>query len=83
MKQDLLNLLICPITKENLKLGNQNFLQTLNERIGSNKVTNLKGHSINKKLEKVLVNDSETYAYPVISEIPVLLPDEAIGLAES
>jgi len=51
--QKILDILICPITREKLFYDKQNNL---------------------------LINQSKTYSYPIIDNIPVLLADEAIKL---
>lgn len=51
--QAILDILICPITREKLFYDKQNNL---------------------------LINQSKTYSYPIIDNIPVLLVDEAIKL---
>ncbi len=79
----LLDILICPITKEKLSIAPEQIISLLNSQIAEQKLKNYKGDLIEIKLEKGLVNNTNSYLYPIMSEIPVLLPDEAIPLSSN
>ena len=74
----MLDLLICPISKERLKPATSEEIQALNSRIDKRNVYNKSGELLTNRLVQGFMNDSGTFMYPVISGIPLLLPDAAI-----
>ena len=76
----LLDLLVCPDTKEKLALADAAQLGRLNRAIEEGTVKNKAGQPIRAVLSAALVRVDGRVAYPVQDNIPVLLPDEAITL---
>jgi len=76
----LLDLLVCPDTKEKLALADAAQLGRLNRAIEEGTVKNKAGQPIRAVLSAALVRVDGRVAYPVQDNIPVLLPDEAISL---
>ena len=74
-------LVICPITHEKLKLAPPEILNEMNGKIARRAAKNKKGEALTAKLEKALINQSQTYLYPIISDIPLLVPDCAVKLS--
>jgi uncharacterized protein YbaR (Trm112 family) len=74
------NIVVCPITKEKLQLAPEEIVRNLNSKIEKKIIKNRGGTPLSYKLGKALVNKSRTLLYPVVSEIPLLLPDNAIEL---
>ena len=76
----LLDLLVCPDTKEKLALADAAQLGRLNRAIEEGTVKNKAGQPVRAALSAALVRVDGRVAYPVQDNIPVLLPDEAISL---
>jgi len=76
----LLDLLVCPDTKEKLALADAAQLGRLNRAIEEGTVKNKAGQPVRAVLSAALVRVDGRVAYPVQDSIPVLLPDEAISL---
>jgi uncharacterized protein YbaR (Trm112 family) len=76
----LLDLLVCPDTKEKLALADTAQLGRLNQAIEEGSLKNKVGQPVRQALTAALVRVDGRVAYPVLDDIPVLLPDEAIPL---
>lgn len=76
----LLDLLVCPDTKEKLALADTAQLGRLNQAIEEGALKNKVGQPVRQALTAALVRVDGRIAYPVLDDIPVLLPDEAIPL---
>jgi uncharacterized protein YbaR (Trm112 family) len=80
IKKDLLEILVCPETKEPVHLADQKTLQELNERIEAGGVTTRGGKAVSARIEAGLVREDGAYLYPIEDDIPIMLIDEAIPL---
>jgi len=78
---DLLRLLCCPETHQDLVLADPSLLEKLNDRIGSRTVKNRSGSVVERKLDGGLVRADRKFLYPIRQGIPVMLIDEAIPLS--
>ena len=76
----LLELIRCPITLEPLRCAASEVTERLREELKLGRLTNRVGVSLTDDFQSGLVNNSNTWFYPVTDEIPVLVPDEAIAL---
>ncbi len=81
--QSLLDVLVCPETKQPLHVAGADVLQTLNESIEKGIVTNRGGKSVEVRLDGALVREDGNVLYPVRDEIPIMLIDESISLTKS
>jgi len=77
---DLVEILICPETKQPVRLMSAAELAKLNERIRGGQVRNRGGAEVKAELVEALVRDDGRVAYPVDDGIPVMLIDESIEL---
>ena len=82
MRQALLDILVCPETRQPVHLAETQLLDRLNRRIGQGRLTNLGGTPITAPLEAALVREDGQYCYPIRADIPVMLVDEAIPLGD-
>jgi uncharacterized protein YbaR (Trm112 family) len=79
---ELLRLLCCPETHEALRLADSALLEELNKKIAAGALRNRIGRAVSEKLDEGLVRADGNVLYPVRNNIPVMLIDEGIPLAE-
>ena len=82
MEDQLLQLLRCPEDLSPLALADDELLQRLNRAIAMGHVVNLGGDPVQRLLEQALVSESSGRLYPIVKQIPVMLPGEAISLGQ-
>ena len=80
MNQDLLDLLVCPEDHSRLHFADPPTVHKLNAAIAAGKLKNRAGAALSGPIEAALVRFDGKLAYPVISDIPHMLIDEAIPL---
>jgi uncharacterized protein YbaR (Trm112 family) len=77
----LLEILRCPQDRSRLHAAEPALVERINEAILNGNAVNLAGEKLSKPLDDGLIRESGDLLYPVIDQIPVMLPDEAIQLA--
>ena len=77
---DLLEILVCPETKQPVRLASDELLAKLNGRIRAGELRNRGGDPVSKPLEEGLVREDGKVLYPVDDSIPVMLIEESIPL---
>jgi len=82
MDRKLLDLLVCPTTRQSLRLLDKAGLATLNQAILEGGITRSDGRTQSTALSAALVTQDRKTLYPVVDDIPVLLADEAIASAQ-
>lgn len=80
IQSELLEILICPASKQSLRPATNSELESLNSRIRSGSQRNEGGTIVEKPLEEGLVREDGCLLYPVTDGIPVMLVDEAFRL---
>ena len=80
--RELLDILACPENKTPVKLADQALIDKINAAIESGNAKNRGGEKIEKKIDGGLVREDEAYLYPIEDDIPIMLIDEAIPLAD-
>jgi uncharacterized protein YbaR (Trm112 family) len=78
---ELLALLVCPETRQELTPADPAEIVRLNEAIRQGRVRNAAGRTVNEPVEDALVRADRVVAYPVRDDIPVMLVDEGLLLA--
>lgn len=78
----LLEILCCPLDRSPLTLAEPALVESINQAIAAQQVTNRAGQAVEKKFDSGLVQVAGEVLYPIIDGIPVLLPDEAILLSQ-
>jgi|YNPMSStandDraft_1061717.scaffolds.fasta_scaffold06810_3 uncharacterized protein YbaR (Trm112 family) len=82
VREDLLEILCCPLTKSPLKLVPQEVLDRINERIAQGGVRYESGAVVKERLEEALVTVDHQRLYAVRESIPVMLIEESIPTAQ-
>lgn len=78
--QSLLEILVCPETKQPLRVADTELLARLNASIAEGSVENRGGDVVSEPVEEALVREDGSYLYPVRDDIPIMLIDESIPL---
>lgn len=74
----LLEILVCPITKQPLALLSQARLDKVNHMIAQGKLHTLDGTKLDKPLTQALITQNATTLYQVDGVIPVMLEAQSI-----
>ncbi len=80
--QSLLEILVCPETKQPLRVADRALLDRLNASISEGSVTNRGGEPVTVGLDEALVREDGNLLYPVREDIPIMLIDESILLSQ-
>lgn len=78
--QALLDILVCPETKQPVRLADAGLLARLSSAIEAGDVRNRGGELVSEPVQEGLVREDGLFLYPVRDEIPIMLIDEAIPL---
>jgi uncharacterized protein YbaR (Trm112 family) len=80
---ELLRILCCPETHQALAPADPALVERLNRQIGAGQLRNRGGEVILEPMEAGLVRTDGQYLYMVRNDIPIMLIDEAVPLAET
>jgi len=78
--RDLLRLLCCPETHQDVHEADATLLAALNDQISAGTLRNRAGRAVEQKLDGGLIRSDGRLLYPVRQDIPVMLVEEAIPL---
>lgn len=79
--KDLLDILACPETKQDLEPADAGLIEKINRAISEGKIESRSGQKLTAPIGGGLVQKNDRkYLYPIIDGIPVLLIEEAIPL---
>ena len=78
----LLDILCCPATHMPLRPIPEATLAALNARIEAGRLRQRDDTLVTKPLADALITDDQRLAYPVVDDIPVLLEDRGILIAQ-
>ena len=81
INQELLEILVCPETKEPVHLADKALLAALNARIERGEVKTRGDQTVEQRIEAGLVREDGAYLYPIADDIPLILCEGAIPLA--
>ena len=77
---DLVEILICPESKQPVRLATAAELATLNEKIRTGTLRNRGGEPVKTELAEALIREDGRILYPVDDGIPVMLVEESVEL---
>lgn len=80
MNRDLVKILCCPETKQSVDFADKNLVREINRKIAARQLKNREGVLLTEKIEDGLIREDKKYLYPVKSDIPIMLINEAIEL---
>lgn len=81
ISEDLLKVIACPETKQDLVVAEDEIVQKINNLIESGELLNRSKQKVTEKIEGGLIQkEDKKYLYPIRDEIPILLIDESISL---
>jgi len=79
--QELLNILACPETKQDLEVASSELIEKINALIEKGQLSNRGGQKCDKKIDGGLIQKVDRkYLYPIREEIPIMLIEESIPL---
>jgi uncharacterized protein YbaR (Trm112 family) len=81
VSEELLEILVCPESRQPLRPATPEQLRSVNEKIAGGELRNRGGEKVSKPLEEGLVREDGRVLYPVDDGIPVMLIEESIELA--
>ena len=80
---ELLEILVCPETREPVGLASEELLARVNEAIAAGSMTNRGGDAVTEPIDGGLVREDQAWLYPIRDEIPIMLIEEALPLPPS
>lgn len=78
--KELLAILCCPDTKQDVTLAADGLIASLNARIHKGEVKNKSGQPVKEALDGGLIRADRKVLYPIREDIPVMLIEEGIPL---
>lgn len=79
--QDLLEILVCPDSRQPLTPADGALLARLNGEIRGRRLRNRGGEVVESEIREGLVREDGRYLYVVDDDIPIMLIDQSIELA--
>jgi uncharacterized protein YbaR (Trm112 family) len=80
VSSELLEILVCPETKQPVAMASEEVLAQLNEKVAAGTLRNRGGDAVEKPIAEGLVREDGKVLYPVDDGIPVMLIEESIEL---
>jgi uncharacterized protein YbaR (Trm112 family) len=80
VSQDLIEILICPESKQPVALADAATLAALNQRIRAGQLRNRGGTKVEKELAEGLLRQDRKVLYPIDDGIPIMLIEESIEI---
>jgi uncharacterized protein YbaR (Trm112 family) len=81
--EDLLAILCCPETKQDIRLLKPTLVEQLNQRIEKGELKTKGGKTVTEKIYGGLLRNDETVVYPIRDQIPIMLIEEGILVEKS
>ena len=81
VSQELVEILVCPETKQRVSLAADAIIAELNERIDAGDLRNRGGDPVDKPVSEGLLREDGKILYIVDDGIPVMLVEESLELS--
>ena len=81
--EDLLSILCCPETKQDIRLLEPTLVEQLNQRIEKGELKTKGGQTVKEKIDGGLLRNDEAVVYPIRDQIPIMLIEEGILVEKS
>lgn len=78
--QELLDILVCPESRQPLTRAEPTLLARLNEEIRARRLRNRGGEIVESEIREALVREDGKFLYVVDDDIPIMLIDQSIEL---
>ncbi len=78
----LLEILVCPETKEPVAIADAAALERLNRAIRRGDARNLSGETVREPVTEALLRADGRILYPVREGVPIMLVDESIDVSD-
>lgn len=78
--EELLQILVCPESKQPVRLMARTDVDKINERIREGRLLNRAGKKMTEQVGDVLIREDGQRAYPVYDDIPVMLIEESFSV---
>jgi uncharacterized protein YbaR (Trm112 family) len=79
---ELLALLVCPETHQDVTLATDDEIALLNDAIREGRLLTAGGKSVNQPVEGALIRTDRSIAYPIRDGIPVMLVPEGLAIPQ-
>lgn len=79
---DLLAILCCPETKQEVLLLDAAVVERLNQRIAKGELKTKDGRPVLEKIDGGLLRQDKTMVYPIRDQIPIMLIEEGIPVED-
>jgi len=80
ISSELLEILVCPETKQPVALASADVLARLNAEVDAGRLRNRGGDTVKSRIAEGLVREDGKILYPIDDDIPVMLIEESIEL---
>ena len=78
VSQKLLDILVCPETKQSLKLVDEESIRNLNQKIKAGALKNRAGKDVQEEIDGALLREDQKVMYLVREDIPIMLIEEGV-----
>ncbi len=82
ISKDLLTILCCPETKQDVAPIDDTTLEHINQKIRQGTLKNRADKPVKEEIHGALLREDGKYIYPVREDIPIMLIDEAIDTSQ-
>jgi uncharacterized protein YbaR (Trm112 family) len=80
VNSELLEILVCPETKQRVTEASAETLENLNAEIAAGRLRNRGGEALSRPIAEGLIREDGKVLYPVDDGIPVMLIEESVAL---
>lgn len=79
--KELLDIIVCPETKQGLVIAGPEIIESINRLIERGELLNRSKQKVSEKIDGGLIRkEDRKYLYPIRDDIPILLLEESIPL---